>query len=377
MSVPPIVIAGAGIAGLTLGRCLLKKNIPTLIIEKASSSPRSNYGITLHAWAYQPLLPVLQMDEATFREELSIDANRGESGATSGNVSSACMATTPETFRCHRGRLEQLLKQGLDIKWEHQVKDIKTSDQILKIDILGEEPIESTLLIGADGVHSQIRKSLAPGVQVGVLPYVVFYGTRRLAPDEYKNSIEPKMQGCSIIQSRSDDVLLRIAINNFLTDAVDIGYTYSRPARLDDPLHRPDRPNLGAHQIPEAFYAELGCLKQLEQAFAEVFNAGSVRKDRVLHWLMRSTLGTEQLIKKMADRGVLLVGDAVHAMPILGGEGGNHAMKDGVDLAEHIAVHGPQGTKTFSAERYEIWKRGVEQSEERLAELHSSARAFL
>jgi len=377
MSCPPVTIAGAGIAGLTLGRCLKKYNIPTLIIERVGSSPRSNYGITLHPWAYRPLLAALQMDESTFRETLSVDAHRGGSGAMSGDSMLTCMNRPSGTFRCHRGRLERLLSEGQDIRWEHTVKDIEICSEKIMIHMLREAPIESKILIGADGVHSQVRKSLAPNISLKVLPYVVFNGNRKMSLDEYQNTIEPQMQGYTIIQSRSDDVSLQLSVNNLSAEGVDVGYTYSRPARHKDSLYKSERPVSGATYIPEAFYVELGELKELGRAFAEIFNAGRVRKDRVLHWLMRSTLGDKQGIQDLADRGVLLVGDAVHAMPILGGEGGNTAMKDGIDLAEHIAIHGRQGIKEYSAERYEMWKKRVEESEERLAEMHGPAKASL
>lgn len=372
-----MIIAGAGIAGLTLGRCLKKNNIPYLLIERFGSSPRSSYGITLHPWAYRPLLAALQMDESTFRKMLSVDANRGGNGAISGDSMSTSINTTPGTFRCHRGRLERLLSEGQDIRWAHTIKDIETSPEKIMIKILHEAPIESKILIGADGVHSQVRKLLAPNIPLKVLPYVVFNGNRTMAPGEYRLTIAPQMQGYTIIQSRSDDVVLQISVNEFSAQAVDIGYTYSRPARQNDPLHRPDRTIPGATDIPEAFYVELGDLKGLGQAFAEIFNAGRVRKDKVLHWLMRNTLGSKQDIQDLADRGALLIGDAVHAMPILGGEGGNTAMKDGVDLAECIAIHGSQGIMNYSAERYEMWKYRVEQSEYRLAEMHGPAEASL
>lgn len=158
-------------------------------------------------------------------------------------------------------------------------------------------------------------------------------------------------------------MVFQIAVNQCAETHVDVEYTYSRPARQNDPLHKPDRPILGAIDIPEEFYAELQQLKNLGQVYKEMFDVTKVRQDRVLHWLMRSTLCTEQEIKDLTDRGILLMGDAVHAMPILGGEGGNNAMKDGIELAEHLATYGPQGIKTFSSARYGRWMKGVEESE--------------
>ena len=372
---PPITIAGAGLAGLTLGRCLAQKGIPSILLERVSSSPRYNYGITLHPWAYQPLLNILQMDESSFRERLSIDAAKGGMGSISGDALVTGVDTIPGTFRCHRGRLEQLLREDQDIKWEHTIQDIEASAQRVIVRIQDKQAIESNVLIGADGVHSQVRKSLAPDIQLKVLPFVVFNGKRKVSLDSFKNILAPQMQGLSIIQCRQEDVVFQIAVNEYTATYVDVEYTYSRPARQEDPLHKPDRPIPGATDIPEEFYAELQRVKDLGQAYKEMFDATKVRRDRVLHWLMRSTLGTEQDIKDLTARGILLVGDAIHAMPILGGEGGNNAMKDGVDLAEHLATHGLQGIKTFSGARYDSWRRGVEESEQRLAEMHSLAKA--
>lgn len=66
---------------------------------------------------------------------------------------------------------------------------------------------------------------------------------------------------------------------------------------------------------------------------------------------MRSLLVSPTDIVSLASRGVLLIGDAVHAMPTLGGEGANLAIKDGFDLPEHIAANGPLGIKSFSMAR--------------------------
>lgn len=64
------------------------------------------------------------------------------------------------------------------------------------------------------------------------------------------------------------------------------------------------------------------------------FNVKIVRKDRVLHWLMRIALLTKQMMYRLADQEVLLAGDAAYPMPIITDQGGRSAMKDGMALAE-------------------------------------------
>ncbi|KAL9014992.1 MAG: hypothetical protein Q9180_008908, partial [Flavoplaca navasiana] len=336
MSPNPITIVGAGLAGLTLGRCLKQYGIAAVVLERVSSSPRYNYGITLHPWAFQPLLKVLRMDEGLFREKLAIDSMRQGKGEISEDALAPALNTDLGTFRCHRGRLEKLLQEGQDIRWEHTVQSITASSQGIVVQLKDAKPLDTDVLIGADGVHSQTRKCLAPDIELKVLPFVVFNGKRQFTRAEYQKTIEPKLGPQTVVHERHGDIVLEISINEYTPKHVDVSYTYSRPARENDPLHKPDRAIPGATDIPEEFYSELEDLKDLHQPFNTVFDAAKVRRDRVLHWLMRSTLGRAAEVDRLAKKGVLLVGDAVHAMPILGGEGANNAMKDGVDLARHI-----------------------------------------
>lgn len=78
-----------------------------------------------------------------------------------------------------------------------------------------------------------------------------------------------------------------------------MGYTYSRPALVSDALHQPDGPTTGADNIPCEFYAELSQYgeKQLGPGFAEVFDSEKVRKDRVLHYLMRKPWFNMEILK--------------------------------------------------------------------------------
>ena len=66
-----------------------------------------------------------------------------------------------------------------------------------------------------------------------------------------------------------------------------------------------------------------------------------------------------------------MIGDAVHATPILGGEGANMAIRDGIDLAEHITTYGVGAIKDFLAAKLEAWKKSVDDSKRRIKEMHS------
>ena len=380
-TMPPITIAGAGIAGLTLGKSLAQKGIPTLLLERSTSAPKHNYGITLQPWAYRPLLPILNLDEPSFRKKVAVDASRHGTGLISSNKLCTGVTTSPGSFRVHRGRLESLLREGLDIRWQHEIQRIETSthehDQPLKIHFTDNPPLETTLLIGADGPHSQIRKSLAPNIELKVLTYVVYNGKRTLTIAEYDRIVGNEMRD-TIMQSRLGDVVLEIAINDTTDEHVCLSYTYSRPVQSpDDTLYNPNRGVTDSTTIPAEFFAEIENLRDLMPAFAEIFDVEKVRKDRLLHWLMRTTLCTPNDGERLAERDVVLVGDAGHAMPILGGEGANVATIDGIELAEHLAANGVDVIKMFASGRFEVWKKGVEDSEQRIAEMHSTGRASL
>ena len=146
--------------------------------------------------------------------------------------------------------------------------------------------------------------------------------------------------------------------------------------------------------MPDAFFDELRALQhqqhqqqhqqqqlhpaELEPAFRETFDPEKARRDRLLHWLMRSTQVSASELRQGAERGVLMVGDAVHAQPILGGEGANAAIEDGVEIGEWIAERGVEGLVDFySDERVERWRSGVEKSERRLEEMHTEAKSVL
>ena len=272
------IIVGAGLGGLVLGQWLKAKNIPVTILEKASFPALRDYGITLHRSVYQHLLPVLQRNEASFLKECSIEKDS---------------AITAQTFRCHRGRLESFLRKDLDIRWGQHLKGVQVIPHGVSLEIENGPTIESETLIGADGVHSLIRNSSF------VLPYDVFYGRRSITLESYQHRLQPYMEGQAVMQALHGNVLFQVYVSEYTATVIHLGYTYSRPAHISDALHQPDRPTTGPDNIPGEFYAELSQYgeKQLGPGFAEVFDSEKVRRDRVLHSLMRKPWFNLEILK--------------------------------------------------------------------------------
>jgi 2-polyprenyl-6-methoxyphenol hydroxylase-like FAD-dependent oxidoreductase len=378
MAKTSISIVGAGLSGLTLGRCLQQRGIPAVLYERTSSPASHNYGITLYASTYTPLLQALNVTESAFKSRVAVDAAIGGSGKITptavgpGNNTETC-------FRANRGRLEEWLREGLDVRWSHILQHTSSSPSASTapptLHFANGSTIQSALIVGADGPHSSLRKSLLPEDQtkLTILHFVVFNGKRRIDRAVFEKNVAPHMHESTVITYRNNDTRLALSIDEHnKSDKVSLSWTYSRPSRgARDVLHKPNRETSEATIIPDELFDELSRFAQTElsQPFAELFQPDTLRKDRILHWLMRSTCVSEEALKTWTKRSVVFIGDAVHAQPIVGGNGANDALNDGVGLAEWITEGEADGGGWVEG-RYESWVHGVRRANERIEEMH-------
>lgn len=376
----PIHIIGAGIAGLTLGRCLQNRGIPAILYEKSRKPPSHNYGISLHL---PPLLKLLDMDEDSLRSRIAVDAEYGDKGRVQPGSSSLSSAFHAGAFlRANRGKLETLLREGLDIKRQHVCESIDRNGSGHTIFFANQHQVSSKFTVETCGVHSFIHQQLSTASQNTVLPYVVFRGVRKIEGDTTTGNSSRLFNESNVIEVRKGDVMLQVSLNDYQkrSDSASLSYIYSRPARPHDPLHKPDRTTEDANIVMDDFYNELEdflAQHDLESPFKEALQIKAVKHDRKLHWLMRKSMVTLKELISFAEGGVLMLGDSIHAMPILGGNGANEAIADSVDLAEHIAVLGTKDIKGFYEKKYDIWQRDVKESERRLSEMHSGQKSVL
>ncbi|KAL6161409.1 hypothetical protein ACJQWK_09135 [Exserohilum turcicum] len=375
----PISIVGAGIAGLTLGRSLLRRGIPAILYEKAASKPRFNYGITLHATTYRPLLKILDIDEDVFKSRVAVDVESGGSGKIGPSVelpSHDGLYDTQSSFRANRSKLEQLLGEGLDIRWQNTLQSIDSSPQGTKLRFLNGKTCAADIIIAADGVHSSVRKTVLPSAQIKVLPYIAFNGKRKINRKAFEAVYGPAMTESAVIESKHNGVVLNISINEKKHEEASISWIYSRAVRGDsDPLHRPNRSNEDSKKTPEELFQEVQALKGLQPPFSDVFDAQKMREDRILHWLMRTVLPSFSDLQTLAlETSVYFMGDAVRAEQIIGGNGANAAILDALALAEKLDSGDAKTISEWYGERYPVWTKGVEQSQESIDRLHRSSR---
>ena len=376
MSQIRIAVVGAGIAGLVLGRCLLRRGIPIVLYERDSflqASKRYNYGITLEASTYRPLLKILDLDERVFRQKIAVDGAVGGLGRLESESSGK-----EASFRANRNKLESLLRENLDVRWEHDISDVRFESAGSKVHFKNGHAVETTLLVGADGPHSRVRKIISPATEFEILPYVVFNGKRRLTPSAFRERYAARMSDANVIEHWTANTLLQISTNEKNDQQVSISYTYSRPAHQhNDPLFRPSRPKSGATDTPAELFTEIANLANLPGPFKDVFNPGEMKKDRLLNWLMRCILVPGCDLLSACEGGPVLIGDACHHGPILGSPGANEAIVDAMELAELIAENDRPDLQQFYQKRYDAWTKYLETSRERLAETHERPRSNL
>src|ERR1700716_2569983 len=174
MDARPVLIAGGGIGGLATALGLAQKGIRSVLLEKASSLGEIGAGLQLgpnafHAFDY------LGVGEAARGMAVYIDQLRLMDAVTAEEITHVDLR---EAFRArfgnpyavvHRGDLHGVLLKACE---HHELIDLRVSSEVIGYDQDGPsvtarlgsgDRVAGSLLIGADGLWSNIRKSVAGG----------------------------------------------------------------------------------------------------------------------------------------------------------------------------------------------------------------------
>lgn len=219
-----------------------------------------------------------------------------------------------------------------------------------------------------------VRKAMLPGLTPIVTPAMAINGSMSLTRSQFLAGIGKYMSGSQTMLGVADRTALHLAVSNHTHSNVLVSWTFTWQPKADDHYITNRKSIDDARQIPQSFFDRLAELGPLAEPFNFVLNPEAAQQSAKYNWLMRSIEIPQSELSKSAAGGIALIGDAAHAMPIVAGQGGNHALLDGVQLGEILASSQPKSSerkiRQFYESQSERWMGGVLSSHKRFADLH-------
>ena len=331
-----IIIAGAGIGGLTAAMCLHRAGHDVQVYEAVSEMRPLGVGINIQAGAVRILCslglePALAATAIETRELRY--ANRH--GQTIWADPRGRHAGLPwPQFSIHRGELQMILVHaaremlGADrIRMGRRISRFaqhhgKVSAQFVDRDGMPVENVEADILIGADGIHSAVRAQYYPdegppkwqgilmwrGVTVGK-PYL---GGNTMVQAGHHNQ---KFVCYPISRAHAErgEALINWICDLHMGDgALPSREDWNKPGRLEDFLPRFADWNFGWLDVPEVI--------------------------RNAHTILEFPMVDRDPLPRWSHGRITLLGDAAHPMYPIGSNGASQAILDGEAITQELAV---------------------------------------
>ncbi|GLT42968.1 hypothetical protein SLA2020_169450 [Shorea laevis] len=335
--VEDIVIAGAGLAGLTTALGLHRLGIRSLVLESSDSLRVAGFAILTWSNAWKAL------DAVGVGDTLRLKHERLQRflvhSLVSGEVTSE-LAFKSHEVRCLKRRflieaLEQELPRGT-IRFSSKVVAIEESGHFKLVHLADGTIIKTKVLIGCDGVNSVVAKWLGLDTPVftgrsAIRAYADVKGGHGFEPQAFQffgNGVKTGFLPC-------DDE----TVYWFLT------YT---PSIQDKDME--DNPT----KLKQFALSKIGNLPDQLKSIVE-----STELDNIITSPLRFRRPWELLWGNISKGNVCVAGDALHPMTPDIAQGGCSALEDGVVLARCLA-------EALSKPGDEEWKR-IEKGLERYA----------
>ena len=159
-----ILVVGAGIGGLTFAIAAQRRGHDVTIVEQRASFPEEGAGIVLGPNVMAALRP-LELAEPILA--LSHPIKEMRITDAKGKTLGATQYVTPELptpgQAVHRSLLHKVLREAFhgELRLGQVVSKVETSPHPTAW--LGEKPLTADLIVGSDGIRSQVREFLNPG----------------------------------------------------------------------------------------------------------------------------------------------------------------------------------------------------------------------
>lgn len=343
----PVLIAGGGIAGLSMALTLHQLGVPCQVFESVSELQPLGVGINLQPNAVRELYD-MGLDAALL-DTVGIQAKEwalvGRNGHEVYAEPRGLLAgyKWPQ-YSVHRGKLQMLLLDAVHRRLGHQAVQLGCRVTGYSQDERGvcatvesrdglRREVKGSMLIAADGLHSAVRAQMhpqqppiqwggaimwrgtSPGVAIRSGASFVGVGSLRHRVVLYPITPPDPQTGLSVI-----NWIAEITVDNAAGWAQG---DWNRKVRLEEFAHHFDGWNYGWLDVPSML-----------RGASEIFEYPMIDRDPVPTWV---------------DGRVALIGDAAHVMYPVGSNGASQAIVDARVLGAALVAHGvtPQALQAY------------------------------
>jgi 2-polyprenyl-6-methoxyphenol hydroxylase-like FAD-dependent oxidoreductase len=312
-----VIIIGGGIGGLTTALALKRLGLRFVVLEKSQGLSEVGAGLWLAPNPLQVLQTLGIVDQVT---ALGYPLKRVEVISNRGTVlQQVCLADYQSEFgfstiAIHRIRLQRCLYEQLEpesVRFNCLIREIVQGDERVQVRLESGETPTCRVLVGADGLHSQVRQStLGPsGMRFsGTSSYRGIAPLERPGFDKAKG-VEIWGRGC------------RFGCSHIAPREIYWYLTF-------DAAH-------GQRRSPEEILSHARTL--VAQEFEEYLDVVSNTPPRQI---IHTDISDLKTLRTWKSGRVVLLGDAAHATTPNLGQGAAQAIEDALALANCLQSHG-------------------------------------
>lgn len=350
----PILICGAGISGLALAQALSNLNIPFLLFERDASLKfrTQGYRVRINGDGIAALTEVLSPELFSLLLSRCAYCSAGTKpnthlNALNGQGFEMKLAPPPvgevQPLNADRTILRQVLISGIEdyVQFGKEFSSYIVTENGVRLCFSDGSEQEGSLLVGADGAFSRIRKKFLPDMQLFDTEARWIYGKTTITQSLLESFQSKALDGLTLVQDRSETLPLSLLLepmrfnrDSFDADAPD-DYIYwvlvSRKDRFD--LADDELLNLPAQDV--AILA-----KRLTANWDSSFHALFELQDKGRASLLRVATVKPEIPSWKTSSRVTLIGDAIHAMSPTSAAGATTALRDAALLARKLSEDG-------------------------------------
>ncbi|KAH8881892.1 putative monooxygenase [Thozetella sp. PMI_491] len=365
-STPHVLIIGGGIGGLTLAQFLRKKGISFEVFERSPVARIQGWAIALHGVldevkASVPddmgplelvshLLPWDLPPEIIFHTPLSQHPTRvGVRGDGSGRL-----------IRASRPKLREWLSLNIPIHYGKQAVRVEEGPSAVTVYFSDGSSATGDIVVGADGCQSAIRKHLLGGQDVlKTEPIVVFDGEVTLSGEDMVRQLELGHSAYSVDTTDENGVRGQLFaglgyVNPDGKSALFYFHLMAHDKEAAEPGHWTETASK-----EELFAAAMKMTERLPDKYNAI-----IKKTTIQGMRERPIKFHSLIIDQLPESRVTLLGDAAHCMTPFRGEGGVHAIRDALNLAQTLLKVDKGNTEQLKSQlgsyQREMLARGAE-----------------